>query len=119
MRAKDAAGNVDGNPASHTWKVDTLKPAITPVSPRHRSTIGDTTPIIKAKVKDNNALAKANIKLYVAGKLISAAKYTYAPSTGMLVYRSPELSLGKKTVKIVATDAARNVGMKSWYFTIE
>ena len=37
----------------------------------------------------------------------------------MLTYNSPRLSKGKKTVKIVATDAANNVGTKSWYFTIK
>lgn len=36
----------------------------------------------------------------------------------MLFYDSPKLPKGKKTVKIVATDAAGNVGTKSWYFKI-
>ena len=30
----------------------------------------------------------------------------------------PRLAKGKKTVKIVATDTARNVGTKSWSFTV-
>jgi hypothetical protein len=33
VRAEDAAGNADTTPVSRTWKVDTVRPAITPVSP--------------------------------------------------------------------------------------
>jgi hypothetical protein len=54
----------------------------------------------------------------VAGRLISPTKYAYNASTDALIYNSPRLSKGKKTVKIVATDAARNVGTKSWSFAI-
>jgi len=120
VRARDRAGNVDATPASRTWRVDTIKPTVNGMSPRHTSTIRDTTPTIKATVKDNlTNLLKANIKLYVAGKLISPTKYSYSASTDLLTYNSPRLAKGKKTVKIVATDAARNVGTKSWYFRIK
>ncbi len=118
VRAEDAAGNADTTPASRTWTVDTVRPAITPVSPRHASTTRDTTPLIRATVRDNNPLAKANAKLYVGGRLISATKYSYAPSTGALVYKSPKLPKGKKTMKVVATDAAGNAFIKSWVFRI-
>ena len=109
-----AANTVDGCPP------DTTKPTISGMSPRHTSVIRDTTPTIKATVKDNRTnLRKANIKLYVAGKLISPTKYSYSAATDVLTYNSPKLALGKKTVKVVAADAARNVGNKSWYFTIK
>lgn len=120
VRAKDQAGNVDATPASRTWTVDTLKPTVIPISPRHASITRDTTPTIKATVRDNlTNLQKANIKLYVNGRLISPTKYTYSAATDVLVYTSPKLTKGKKTVKIVATDAAKNVGVRSWYFTIK
>ena len=99
--------------------MDTIKPTITPRSPKHRSTITSPAPTIKATVKDNSALTKANIKLFVNGVRISASRYTYTASTGALVYKSPRLAPGKKTVKIVATDAAKNLGTKSWSFMIE
>ncbi len=118
VKATDVAGNVDATPAVRTWTVDATKPAISGMSPRHKSVISDTTPKIKATIRDNNVLREANIKLYVAGKRISAAKFSYAASTGSLVYNSPKLTKGKKTVKLVATDSAGNVGVKSWYFTI-
>ena len=119
VRAKDGAGNVDATPAVRTWTVDALKPTVGAMSPRHTSTIRDTTPTIKATVRDDLAdLQEADVKLYVAGKLISPTKYGYDASTDALLYNSPRLSRGKKTVKVVATDAAGNIGTKSWYFTI-
>lgn len=120
VRARDAAGNVDATPATRTWMVDTRKPTISGMSPRLTSTIKDTTPTIKATVKDNlTSLRKPNVKLYLAGKPISPTKYSYSAATDLLTYNSPRLSKGKKTVKVVATDAARNVGTKSWNFTIK
>ena len=98
---------------------DTTEPTVSAMSPRHASTTRDTTPTIRATVKDNTPLAQSNIQLYVAGRLISATKYSYTASTGALVHNSPRLSSGKKTVKVVATDAAGNALTKSWYFTIK
>jgi len=54
------------------------------------STVRDTTPLIKATVRDNRAnLQKANKKLYVAGKLISRTRYAYNASTDLLTHNSP------------------------------
>ena len=119
-KATDADAVTSASSNARTVIVDTIKPAISGMSPRHASITRDTAPTIKAVVRDNLAnLQKANIKLYVAGKLISPTKYSYRASTDVLTYNSPRLSKGKKAVKIVATDAARNVGAKSWYFTIK
>lgn len=119
VRAIDAAGNVDSTPASRAWTVDATRPTITSMRPVPGSITRDTTPSISATVRDNmTSLAKSNIKLYVNGKLISQTKYSYNRSTDRLVYNSPKLALGKKTVKIVATDTAKNAGVRSWYFKI-
>jgi hypothetical protein len=119
VQYKDKAGNVS-NIVRDTIKLDTIKPKVSSMSPKHQSIIKDTTPTIKAIVKDNlTNLQKSNIKLYVNGSLISATKYSYDRSTDQLVYNSPKVGKGKKTIKIVATDAAKNVGSKSWYFTIK
>ena len=119
VRAIDTAGNVDATPAARSWKVDTIKPTVSGMSPKPKSITRDTTPAITAIVKDRlTNLQKRNIKLFVAGKAIPASKFRYSASTDKLTYNSPNLGKGKKTVKIVATDAAKNVGTKSWYFTI-
>ena len=119
VRAIDGAGNADATPAIRTWTVDTIKPTVSSVSPKHASITRDTTPTIKATVRDNRTnLAKSNIRLYVAGKAIPASKFSYNRATDQLVYNSPKLFKGKKAVRIVATDAAKNTGAKSWYFTI-
>jgi subtilisin family serine protease len=120
VRAIDAAGNADPTPAARSWTVDAIRPAVTGMSPKHRSTTRDTTPTVKAVVRDNlTNLGKGNIKLYVNGKAVPARKFSYSASTDRLVYNSPKLPKGKKTVKIVVRDAAGNVGTKSWYFTIK
>lgn len=118
VQYKDKAGNVSTT-ARDTIKLDTAKPTISGMSPKHKSVIKDRTPTIKATVRDNMTnLSKGNIRLYVAGKAIPAAKFSYSAATDRLVYNSPKLSKGKKTVKIVATDTAKNVGVRSWFFTI-
>ncbi len=118
VQAIDLAGNV-GPKVSRSWTVDTVLPTITDVAPKNGSIISNQTPTIKATVRDNITLQKSNIELYVNGILIDPAKYSYNPETGALVYNSPKLSKGKKTVKIVATDTAKNVSSKSWTFTIK
>ena len=119
VQYRDKVGNVS-TAAVDTIKLDMVKPTVSGMTPRHTSIIRDTTPTIKATVKDNMTnLQKAHIKLYVNGVLISATKYSYSAATDVLTYNSPRLSKGKKVVKIVATDAAKNVGAKSWYFTIK
>jgi hypothetical protein len=119
VRAVDAAGNRDDTPATRTWTADTVLPTVSGMSPRNASVTRDITPTIRATVKDNlTNLSKANIKLYVNGKLISPTKYSYSRSTDVLTYNSPKVAKGKKTVRIVATDTAKNVRTASWYFTI-
>ncbi|HSL00850.1 MAG TPA: S8 family peptidase [Rubrobacteraceae bacterium] len=119
VRAIDSVGNVDATPAVRRWTVDTIKPAISGMTPKPGSTINDRTPTIRAKVTDNlTDLKKANIKLYVNTVLISPKNWSYDVSRDLLIYNSPMVPKGKKTVKIVATDAAKNAGAKSWSFTI-
>jgi hypothetical protein len=100
--------------------VDTASPTVSGMSPENGSTITNRAPTIKATVTDNiTDLQKINLMLYVNGTLISQTKYSYSVSTDVLIYNSPKLSKGKKTVKIVAKDAAGNVATMTWYFTIK
>jgi hypothetical protein len=102
-----------------TIMLDKTPPSVSAMSPKNASFTADTTPTIKATVRDNlTDLQKTNVKLYVNGVLISSTKYSYSAATDVLTYNSPKVSKSKKTVRIVATDAAGNVVTKSWYFTI-
>jgi hypothetical protein len=119
VQYRDNADNISTTVIRDAIKLDTTAPTISGMSPAPGSTIRDRTPAIKATVGDNlTNLQKANIKLYVNGVRISATKWSYSASTDLLTYNSPALSAGKKTVKIVATDGAKNVGTRSWSFTI-
>ncbi len=119
VRAVDATGNKDSTPATRTWTVDTVLPTVSDIAPANASKTRDKTPTIRATVEDNlTDLQKADMELYVDGNLISLTRWSYSASTDALVYNSPRIGKGKKTVKIVATDAAGNVLTKSWYFTV-
>lgn len=56
--------------------------------------------------------------MHVDGGLISATECSYNASTDLLTYDPPRLARGEKPVKIAATDAAKDVGIRSWAFTI-
>jgi hypothetical protein len=72
---------------------------------------------VGAKVTDAETnLAKSNMKLYVDG---NRKDFSYDRSTdGLSFTPGTNLSYGKYTVKIVATDASGAVGTKSWSFTV-
>ncbi len=96
---------------------DSREPTITKVRPVPGSTIRDTTPAVAATVRDDlTNLAKRDIRLYVDGRRKST--FSYSSATDRLKYRSGKLSEGRHTVRIVATDASRNTGDKSWGFKI-
>ena len=125
--AADGTGvtRLTDDPATDTdpdWRprtADATRPTIGGVSPKHRSTIRDTTPTIRAVVKDDvTDLQKADVRLYVDGKRISPTGYGYNAATDVLRYDSPRLAKGKRTVKVSVSDAAGNVGARSWYFKI-
>lgn len=96
---------------------DTTKPTISGTSPKPGSVTRDKTPTIGATVKDNiTDLSRDNISLRVAGKQVTT--FAYDPATDKLTYTPGRLTKGKKTVSIAATDAALNVGTKTWSFTV-
>jgi hypothetical protein len=111
---------LDQTPAARGWTVDATKPAVSGMSPRHGSVVRDTKPTIKATVRDNlTNLQKSNVGLYLNSKTVPTRKFSYSVATDWLVYNSPRLPRGKKTVKVVVRDAAGNVGARSWSFTIK
>jgi cytochrome c len=107
-------GGTDATPAVITWKVDTAGPSITSTSPR--GTVKDRTPTVRATVKDvRSGVTKARVKLKVDGKnrafKWSNGKLTWTPGAN--------LSYGKHTVRVEATDGAGNKTVKTWSFRIQ
>ena len=96
---------------------DSTQPTITSVRPVPGSKTRDRTPKIGATVGDGGTeLTKDDIQLSLDGK--NRTNFTYNEGTDRLSYTAPRLSYTRHTVKIVATDDARNVGTKSWRFTV-
>jgi len=96
---------------------DSTAPLVTPVSPKPGATTHDRTPTIRAKVTDPPyEVSKDDIGLHVAGERVPTASTRY--SDGTLFYTSRRLATGRKTVKVVAVDAAGNIAQKTWAFRV-
>ncbi|MCA9676072.1 MAG: hypothetical protein KC464_13620 [Myxococcales bacterium] len=104
VRAIDAAGNVDGSPASHAWTVDTVAPETT-IS----SQPADPTNLVVATFTffSDEATATFGCSLDGAAFVACASPTTF-----------PALAAGAHTVMVRATDAAGNVDLtpasRSW-----
>lgn len=92
------------------------KPTISALKPAPGSRTRDNTPLIGAKVSDSQTnLARANIKLFVDGKVRS---FSYNASTDRLVHQSTKLKVGTHKVRIMATDSHGASSTKIWGFQV-
>lgn len=67
-------------------------------------------------MRNDSNLLKSNIRLHVDGR--QKTKFSYSSATYRLIYRSGKFAYGRHTVRIVALDAFRNTGDKTWGFKI-
>lgn len=95
---------------------DTTAPVVRGLTPKQGVRILNRKPIVRALVTDNSALNKSNIQLYVAGEQVSAKRFSY--KNNIVNYKSRALAMGKKRVRVVATDASGNRGAKVWSFRV-
>ena len=118
VRATDAAGNTDPEPASRTWTVDTQGPSITPRKPNPGSAIRDRTPKIIAAVSDGQTeLAREDITLNLDGRPVTG--FAYDGETDRLSYTpGRNLASGRHFVEVTARDEAGNVAAQRWSFRI-
>jgi subtilisin-like proprotein convertase family protein len=110
------SGSPQGNFTINLSGPANTPPTSTPRSPRPGSSTRDRTPRIRAIVGDSATdLAKANIKLFVDGKV---RPFSYDQATNGLLCTSNRLSFGRHTVKVVATDAHGGTATKNWRFRV-
>jgi hypothetical protein len=113
--ATDPSGNT--SEFSETVAAVNTAPTIIARRPVPGSKIRDRTPAIKATVRDDQTnISRGNISLFVDGN--KKSNFTYDPSTDLLSYVvSGQLSFGRHTVKIVASDGVLTT-TKTWRFRI-
>jgi len=89
------------------------------INPNPGSHTKDRTPLIKAKVTDNNGnVSKSGIKLYLDGNKIN--NFTYKSGKGLVEYTpNNNLSIGQHSVKVVAKDNNGHRDREKWSFHVE
>jgi MYXO-CTERM domain-containing protein len=102
VRARDAAGTVDASPASYSWTVDTVAPAVPVVaSPAPGSTVDTLTPAITGSAEPNST-----VTVIIDGTEVGTVRadasgnWSYTPTT--------PLTTGPHEVRVRATDEAGN-----------
>lgn len=130
VAARDAAGNVDPSPASHTWTVDTVAPRVTSKSPTGKRVSTRSNVVVRFSEAMREAVLEASrsgkpraITLSL-GRTKVAARVTYTETAGgafrAVLDPAKRLKAGKRyTVAVTARplDLAGNaVAPTSWRF---
>jgi hypothetical protein len=107
IRAVDAAGNVDGTPASFTWTIDTTPPpAPVVVTAANGSSTNNPVPPITGTAEPGST-----VTVFIDGSSHGTAT---ADGEGNWIFTPPApLSDGSHTVRARATDAAGNTSVDS------
>jgi hypothetical protein len=119
VRATDAAGNVDGSPASHSWEIQ--EPAPTPDTTAPETTISENPPATTTETNASFSFAGTDNET-PAGSLTFECKLdagSYAACTTPKAYTA--LATGPHTFSVRAKDAAGNVDqtVASYSWTIQ
>jgi hypothetical protein len=115
LRFKDAQGRTFTGADLHYQE---HSPTISAMRPTNGSSTTNRKPPISATVRDATIdLAKSDIQLVLDGRTVTT--FSYDGAKDKLSYTpSRDLSFGKHTVKIVATDAKGLSATKSWSFSV-
>jgi MYXO-CTERM domain-containing protein len=98
VRVRDAAGNTDATPATHTWLIDLAAPAAPVItSPRNGLIVDDDTPVISG-----TAQARSTVSITLDGAFVG----TTVSATGDWSFPlASALADGQHTVTATASDA--------------
>jgi len=111
VRSVEPGGDVDPEPASQRWIVDTAAPVTTLTHPAHGSATNDTTPPAggTAGTAYGDGSVTVEIRSSPGGALVRTLESAPAPNGVWLAFVEPELPEGLYTVRARQTDVAGNV----------
>lgn len=128
VRATDRAGNTDATPARRNWRVDTVKPRVTTVSPSSSATRVAPTANVLATFSEAMRPSTVNgttVKLVRRGTTTPLRATVTYDASRRRAKLDPRSSLARgavytATVTTRATDSAGNAlaATKSWSFTV-
>ncbi|WP_368670353.1 Ig-like domain-containing protein [Myxococcus sp. AM011] len=101
VRARDAAGNVDDSPATHTWTVDTLAPVVAITFPAQGEVL-DTATVTYAGTSEPDSTVTVVVDGVTLGSVEVGSSGQWTLPGGSV------LADGPHTVFVTATDAAGN-----------
>lgn len=109
-----------GNEGYANWSFivhDAEPPVINNLAPVPSSTIENSSPVISAKVSDNNEIDPQKVFITINdGQPVGS----FNSATGTITYTPAEpLANGSYTIKVTADDMYGNQKVESWYFTVQ
>lgn len=114
--AINAAGTQQSRVFTQTYTKN-APPTITAFRPT--GAVKDRTPQIAATIRDGQSnLVEGNVKLFVDGRAVGPARFSYSAANDRLTYNSRQLGFGQHTVRVVATDPQGLGASRSWKFRV-
>ena len=111
VKAIDKAGNVDSTPATHSWTIDLIAPAVTIDSVSKALLKAGETSDLTWHADENGAFElRVGGADCTAGTVLASGNYTDQPVTRVSNVTAAQLAEGANTLRLCLTDAAGNRG---------